>query len=116
MKHLRVTDQSTGKSLQFVIAVESVKQSFHRLDQYQATLMIKEPPCPPIWVILQKSMAMVHSTNSHPSDVIKKPNIWMRRFLISEMAESNQAVSAQSGGDTKYTKGLVSGSVSVYVP
>lgn len=85
-EYLQVTLQSTGKSLQFVTAVESVKQSFQRLDQYQATLMMKDPPWPPNWVIRQKSMAIVHSTNSHPSDEIKKPNIWIKRFLISEIA------------------------------
>lgn len=81
---LPVTLQRTGKSLQLVTAVESVKQSFHRLDQYQATLMMNEPPWPPIWVILQKSMAMVHSTKSQPSVEIRKPLTWIKRLFISK--------------------------------
>lgn len=54
-------------------------------------------------------MAIVHSTNSHPSDEIKKPNIWIRRFLISEITELNQVVSTYLGRSTKHTKHLLSG-------
>ena len=32
-------------------------------------------------------MAMEQSTNSHPSDDIKKPSTWIRRFFISEITK-----------------------------
>lgn len=52
---------------------------------------------------------MVHSTNSHPSDEIKKPNIWIRRFLISEITKLNQVVSTQLGRSTKHIKSQLGG-------
>lgn len=80
--YLLSTDQSTGKSWQLVTEVESVKQAFHRLDQYQATLMTAEPPMPPIDVTFQPSMAMVHATKIQPSTVIRKPQICITRIFI----------------------------------
>ena len=81
------TDQSTGKSMQLVTAVESVKQARHRLDQYQATLMMLEPPSPPMVVIFQYSMAMVHATKIQPSAVKRKPKICTTRmFILTQIA------------------------------
>lgn len=28
---------------------------------------------------------MVHNTNIHPNDELKKPNIWIKRFLIAKL-------------------------------
>lgn len=80
--YLPCTDHSTGKSLQLLTAVESVKQDLHRLDQYQATLMIEEPPEPPIELIFHPSMAIVQAIKIHPRTVIKKPQIWTTRIFI----------------------------------
>ena len=77
------TDQSTGKSRQLLTAVESVKQDLHKLDQYQATVMMDVPPMPPMEVIFQPSMAIVQATKIQPSTVIKNPQIWTTRIFIS---------------------------------
>lgn len=81
-------------------AVESVKQDLHRLDQNQATLMMEEPPMPPMAVIFQPSMAMVQATKIQPKMVIRKPQIWTTRIFIFDAPGAVAAASAASGPRT----------------
>lgn len=62
-----------------------MKQDLHRLDQYQATLMMEEPPIPPIEVIFQPSMAMVQAVKIQPRTVSRKAQIWTTRIFISKV-------------------------------
>lgn len=66
-----------------------MKQDLHKLDQYQATLMMEEPPMPPMEVIFQPSMAMVQAVKIQPRTVSRKAQIWTTRIFISSVRDLN---------------------------